>query len=106
MEFLPSPLTHPESDALAARIREHFHDHGFGLWAVEIPGVVTFAGFVGLSVPKFHAHFTPCVEVGWRLAFDHWRHGYATEAATAALHFGFTTTGLTEIVSFTVPENH
>src|SRR5437762_123061 len=106
MEFLPSPLTRPESDARAASIREHFDRHGFGLWAVEIPGVVSFAGFVGLSVPTFQAHFTPCVEVGWRLAYEHWGQGYATEAATAAVDFGFTNCGLTEIVSYTVPANH
>jgi RimJ/RimL family protein N-acetyltransferase len=106
MEFLPSPLTRPESDARAASIREHFDRHGFGLWAVEIPGVASFAGFVGLSVPTFQAHFTPCVEVGWRLAYEHWGQGYATQAATAAVDFGFTNCGLNEIVSYTVPANH
>jgi len=63
--------------------------HGFGLWAVEAPGAADFVGFVGLAVPSFEAHFTPCVEIGWRLAREHWGHGYATEAATAALAFGF-----------------
>ena len=53
---------------------------GFGKWAVEIPGVAAFAGAVGLSVPAFDASFTPCVEVGWRLAREHWGRGYATEA--------------------------
>ena len=64
-----------------------------------------FAGFVGLSVPRFEANFTPCVEMGWRLAADAWGHGYATEAARAALAFGFGELGLREIVSFTVPHN-
>src|SRR6185503_8515964 len=105
MEHFPAVLSRAESDALAARIDEHFAEHGFGLWAVEIPGVAPFAGFVGLSVPGFQAHFTPCVEVGWRLGTDHWRRGYATEAARAVLAFGFDTLGLDEIVSFTVPEN-
>jgi len=105
MEFLPKLLDRTESDALAARIREHFDRHGFGLWAVEVPGVASFAGFVGLSVPKFQAHFTPCVEVGWRLAREQWGHGYATEAAKAAINFGFREAGLDQIVSFTVPQN-
>lgn len=105
MEFLPKTLDREESDALAARIREGFPKHGFGLWAVEISGVADFAGFIGLSVPNFTAPFTPCVEVGYRLAFDHWGKGYATEGALAALEFGFTQAGLTEIVSFTVPDN-
>jgi RimJ/RimL family protein N-acetyltransferase len=72
---------------------------------VEAPGVTSFVGFVGLNVPKLQAHFTPCVEVGWRLAYDHWGRGYATEAARAAIEFGFTNAGLDQIVSFTVPVN-
>jgi len=103
--FLPGTLTREESDAMAARIREHFARRGFGLWVVEAPGVSPFLGFVGLSVPSFEAPFTPCVEIGWRLAFEHWGFGYATEAARAAVRFGFDELGLDEIVSFTVPDN-
>jgi RimJ/RimL family protein N-acetyltransferase len=105
MEHLPAILRREESDALALRIEAHFDQHGFGLWAVEIRGVVAFAGFVGLSVPHFQAPFTPCVEIGWRLAADYWGRGYATEGARAALEFGFQTLKLEEIVSFTVPGN-
>ena len=105
MEFFPKVLTRAESDVVAGRIRDHFARHGFGLWAVEAPGVVDFMGFVGLAVPSFEAHFTPCVEIGWRLAREHWGHGYATEAATAALAFGFGDRALEEIVAFTVPAN-
>ena len=105
MEHLPAVLTRRESDALADRIRAHFVERGFGLWAVEVPGVADFAGFIGLSVPSFEAHFTPCVEVGWRLAAELWGRGYATEGARAALDFGFERLGLEEIVSFTVPAN-
>jgi RimJ/RimL family protein N-acetyltransferase len=102
MEYLPRSLSRDESDALAARIAQHFAEHGFGLWAVEVPGVAPFIGFVGLAVPQFVA---PCVEVGWRLAAEHWGHGYATEAARAALAFGFEQCGLREVVSFTTPAN-
>jgi RimJ/RimL family protein N-acetyltransferase len=105
MEHLPAVLTSDESDAFIARIEAHFERHGFGLWAIEVPEQYPFVGFVGLAVPSFEAHFTPCVEVGWRLAVESWGHGYATEAARAALAFGFGPAGLTEIVSFTVPEN-
>ncbi|MEX2288063.1 MAG: GNAT family N-acetyltransferase [Planctomycetaceae bacterium] len=104
-EFLPSTLSRPESDASTEQIEQHFDRHGFGLWAVEIFGIAPFAGFVGLSVPRFESHFTPCVEVGWRLAPEYWGRGYATEAARAALEFGFGKLRLDEIVSFTVPEN-
>ena len=105
MAHMPSLLDRGESDALAARISEQFERRGFGLWAVEVPGVAPFIGFVGLSVPRFSAHFTPCVEVGWRLGRTHWGKGYATEAAQASLAFGFDNLGLEEIVSFTVPAN-
>jgi RimJ/RimL family protein N-acetyltransferase len=105
MEHFPTLLSRNESDALVSMCEAHFEQYGFGLWAVEIRGVTPFAGFLGLSVPNFQAHFTPCVEIGWRLAADHWGHGYATEGARAALSFGFQVLGLTEIVSFTVPGN-
>lgn len=105
MEHFPAVLTREESDALVDRIEQHFAAHGFGLWAVEVPGIVPFAGFTGLAIPRFTAHFTPCVEVGWRFAVEYWDHGYATEAARAAVRIGFDRLALAEIVSFTVPEN-
>jgi len=105
MEHFPKTLNRAESDERAAAIRQHFNRRGFGLWAVEVPGMADFIGFVGLCVPSFEAHFTPCVEIGWRLAFDHWGRGYATEAAIASLDFGFRRLTLDEIVSFTVPAN-
>ena len=105
VEFLPGPLSRQESDAVADRIEAHFQRHEFGYWAVEIPAVTPFAGFVGLGIPSFEAHFTPCVEIGWRLDADHWNRGYATEGARAALDFGFQSLQLEEIVSFTVPAN-
>jgi RimJ/RimL family protein N-acetyltransferase len=106
MEFFRSPLSRVESDAMADRIEQHFCEHGFGLWAIEVPGGAPFIGFAGLSWARFSAPFTPCVEVGWRLAFEHWGHGYATEAARLALGHGFGTLALSEIVSFTSATNH
>ena len=105
MRHFPSVLSREESDGLADRIEEHFGTHGLGLWALEIPDLASFAGFVGLSVPTFEAKFTPCVEIGWRLARAYWGHGYATEAASATLAFGFHELRLDQIVSFTVPGN-
>jgi len=105
MRHFPALMTRAESDALVGRIRAHHEQRGFGLWALEIPGLVPFAGFVGLSIPRFEAHFTPCVEIGWRLAPTAWGKGYATEAAQAALDHGFQILKLDEIVSFTVPAN-
>lgn len=105
MEHFPNSLTRAESDARIERIERHFAEHGFGLWAVEVREGAPFAGFIGLAAPAFQADFTPCIEIGWRLAAAHWGQGYATEGAKAALAFGFETLGLDEIVSFTVPEN-
>ena len=104
-EYLPTPLSRPESESFIARIRGHFEKQGFGLWAVEIPGVAPFVGFVGLSTPRFEAHFTPAIEIGWRLAAEHWGRGYATEGARAVLAFGFDELRLEQIVSITVPAN-
>ncbi len=105
MEHFPALLSREESDAAMARIEAHFDQHGFGLWAMEIAGVAPFAGFIGLAVPRFEALFTPCVEIGWRLAAEYWGRGFATEGAKAALAFGFESLRLEEIVSFTVPGN-
>jgi ribosomal-protein-alanine N-acetyltransferase len=105
MEFFPETLSRAASDALADRADAHFADHGFGVWAIEVPGVVEFAGFCGLSVPRFQAHFMPCVEIGWRLAAELWGCGYATESARAVLAYGFDTLRLDEIVSFTTEDN-
>jgi RimJ/RimL family protein N-acetyltransferase len=105
MEHFPGTMSREASDAFVDRSEEHFAQHGFGLWAVEIPDISPFAGFIGLAIPRFTAPFTPCVEVGWRLAAEHWGHGYATEGARAALAFGFETLGLQEILSFTAVAN-
>lgn len=105
MEHFPTLLARAESDERAAKIIDHFNRHGFGLWAVEVAGGPDFIGFVGLNVPTYQAHFTPCVEIGWRLAYDHWHKGYATEGARAAVAFAFDELQLDEIVSMTVPAN-
>jgi RimJ/RimL family protein N-acetyltransferase len=105
MEHFPALLSKKESDAMADRIEAHIEQYGWGLWAVEVSGVAAFAGFIGLAKPLFEAHFTPCMEVSWRLAVEFWGRGYASEGAAAALTFGFETLALSEIVSFTVPAN-
>ena len=105
MKHFPALLSREESDAGIARVEAHFDQHGFGFWAVEVPGSASFIGFIGLAIPRFQAHFTPCVEIGWRLAAAFWNRGYATEGAQAALKFGFEVLGLPEIVSLTVPGN-
>jgi RimJ/RimL family protein N-acetyltransferase len=105
MKHLPAQLTRDESDATVTRIDAHLAAHGFTFWAVEVPGEAPFVGFVGLVVPKFEAHFTPCIETGWRLAREHWGKGYAVEAATVALRAAFGPLGFREVVALTVPTN-
>ncbi len=105
MRYFPAVLTRSQSDALAEGARGFIAQRGWGLWAAEHVPTGSFIGFVGLAEPRFDAHFTPAVEVGWRLGREYWGHGYATEAAGAALSFGFGQLGLGEIVSFTAAGN-
>lgn len=104
-EHYPNVLTREESDASAARIDTHFRRYGFGLFAIELRDAPGFIGYAGLMVPSFKAPCGPCVEIGWRLAFQHWGKGFATEAARAVLPVAFESAGLDEIVSFTTPGN-
>ena len=101
MEFYPAPLSRGESNAMANRCQALISEHGWGFWAVETKDTQEFVGFVGLHTPAPELPFSPCVEVGWRLAAKHWGKGFATEAARGALRIGFEQLGLPEIVSFT-----
>jgi ribosomal-protein-alanine N-acetyltransferase len=105
MAHFRAPLSRDESDAFAHRIRQRMAQDGWGLWAAEVVATGRFIGFIGLARPNFEAHFTPAVEVGWRLSRDAWGHGYAPEGARAALDVAFTELGLDEVVSITVPDN-
>ncbi len=105
MEHFPSVLSAAESDAFAEQMDACFAEHGYGLWAVEAPSEAAFVGCVGLLPVDIESHFTPAVEVGWRLARDFWGYGIATEAATAAISFGFDEVGLGSIVAFTAARN-
>ena len=105
MEFFPSIPMREQSDALIDRCQEHFERHGFTFFAAELRESGELAGFIGLAHTPFEAHFTPCVEIGWRLGFTYWNRGLATEGARAALNFGFEQLRLREIVALTVPAN-
>lgn len=108
MEYFPATLSKAESDQLAQRIKNKMDEKGWGMWAVSVPGIAEFIGLIGLNSEdqvSFPAPFTPAVEVGWRIAFEYWGKGYATEGAKAALAYGFETLNLGEIVSFTAVQN-
>ncbi len=104
MAHLLRPLSREESDAFVDRIQAQWDEHGWSLWAVEVPGQASFIGYVGLWPAPFLDR-DPRIEIGWRLAHAHWRRGYATEASRAALAFAFREVGLERIHSFTVPQN-
>jgi RimJ/RimL family protein N-acetyltransferase len=105
MEFFPACLSRAESDRGVDLIEKHFRERGFGLFAAELHRDGTFIGFIGLNVPRFVAHFTPCVEIGWRLSSAYWGQGLATEGAREVVRYGFEILALDEIVAFTVPGN-
>lgn len=105
MEYFPHPLSRVESDAFVDRIAAEWAECGWGLYAVELRGERRFIGYVGLHRATFDAPFTPCVEIGWRLAADTWGHGYATEAARAVLHDTFGRLGLRKVYSFAAAVN-
>ncbi len=105
MNYFPSPLSKKESDAMAKRIEDELTNKKYGLWAVETKHDGTFIGFIGLHYHDFPAHFTPCIEIGWRLAYEHWGKGYAFEAASQVLNYAFEVLRLKEIVSFTAKQN-
>jgi len=105
MEFFPSILPTAETMAMIQRLKAHFDQYGYGFFAIERKDNGRFIGFAGLSHPGFKAYFTPCVEIGWRLSRENWNLGFATEAATACLNYGFEILGMDEIHSFTSVHN-
>jgi RimJ/RimL family protein N-acetyltransferase len=105
MEHFPAPLTRAESDAFVDRIEARFAADGWGLWAAERRDTGAFIGFIGLNVPGFSAPFLPGVEVGWRLAQEHWGQGFAPEGATEVLRVAFEALRRDEVLSFTAVGN-
>lgn len=105
MKYFPSVLNQTESYSLALKIKSLIDERGWGAWVVEVPSQHKFIGVVGLHIPKDNLPFSPYVEVLWRLAKPFWGKGYATEAATAAINFGFSELELDEVVAFTTALN-
>lgn len=105
IEFLRGPLSFKDCQDFITKTNRRIAKWGFGLWATTLKNSGELIGFVGLNIPDFESHFTPCIEIGWRLASQHWGKGYATEAAKSVLDVGFKKFVLNEIVAFTVPKN-
>lgn len=105
MEFFPKTLSLEETAYFINVIKSRFDRDGFCFFAVELKASQEFIGMIGLNIPTFSTSFTPCVEIGWRIAYDHWNKGYATEGALACLDYGFNTLKLAEILSWTAVLN-
>ena len=105
MRYFPSVLDRQASDALAAKAEALIEEHGWGFWVAEDRASGQLAGMIGLHIPAPELPFSPCVEVGWRLARPFWGQGLATEGAKAALDFAWNVLKLEEVVSFTAVQN-
>jgi RimJ/RimL family protein N-acetyltransferase len=105
IEFLRGPMPLEQVNEFIRSVNKQQEKNHYTLWAAELKNTGELIGFIGLNKPDWEAHFTPAVEIGWRLGSQFWGKGYATEGAKACLDFGFNKIGLKEIVSFTVPAN-
>ncbi len=101
MEYFTKTLTDEETDRFYQVIQEEFRNYGYGLYAVETKHNHDFIGFIGFHWASFPSAFTPCIEIGWRLKYEAWGNGYATEGAKACLNYGFETLGIKKVYSFT-----
>ncbi|MEM7361359.1 MAG: GNAT family N-acetyltransferase [Pseudomonadota bacterium] len=106
MAHFPDTLSREQSDDSARRYTEFIAEHGWGFWATELKETGEFIGFIGINSPAIKLPFSPCIEIGWRLAEQYWGHGYATEGALASLEHAFTKVGTDEVVSMTTTTNH
>jgi RimJ/RimL family protein N-acetyltransferase len=105
MKFFPKLLSCQESAELVEHCSSLISKRGWGFWAAEEISTKLFIGFIGLNIPSASLPFSPCVEIGWRLARPYWNQGFAREGAQAALDFAFNSLQLSEVVSFTALEN-
>jgi RimJ/RimL family protein N-acetyltransferase len=105
MEYMPRVLPPADSDKLVARFEKHIKKHGYGMYAVQRKQDGAFVGTVGLNNVEFDAPFVPAVEIAWRLDYEYWGQGYATEAARAVIDYAFTILKLKEVVAFSVHDN-
>ena len=104
MATLGPLLWREETDALIDRMQRILAENGYTFWAVERREDGAFIGFCGL---KPGAEDTPVedeVEIGWRLAFEHWGRGYAREAAQASLDWAWAN-GIESVAAITTPGN-
>jgi ribosomal-protein-alanine N-acetyltransferase len=105
MKHFPKTLTEDETDSLFNIIQDEFRNCGYGLYAVESKSNNSFIGFIGFHMADFNAQFTPCTEIGWRLKYEAWGNGFATEGAKACLKYGSEVLKFKKVYSFTSKTN-
>lgn len=105
MEFFEKPLSLQETLESVERITRGAAEHGYTFWAAERKSDRQFIGCIGIFHSTYEAHFTPSMEIGWRLDKPYWNMGYATEGARESLRLGFERFNAPEIVAITVPSN-
>jgi RimJ/RimL family protein N-acetyltransferase len=94
-------LTRDEAWRSIASILGHWQLRGYGMWALESKQTGEFLGRAGFHDPPGWPGF----ELGWVLARSHWGHGYAIEAARAALRHGFEELRRDRVISLIRPAN-
>tara|TARA_B110000208_G_scaffold189213_1_gene250322 strand:- start:870 stop:1403 length:534 start_codon:yes stop_codon:yes gene_type:complete len=99
MEHFPTIPTQKQTDEFIDRMKTQFSKNGFCYFAVDKLDSNEFIGFIGIAEQNFESDFTPCVDIGWRLAQTEWGKGYATEGAKKCLEFAFNEIGLENIKS-------
>lgn len=104
MQDYGGPISRKESDTKLGRYIATYDQHGFCRLALEDREGDSF-GYVGVMPSRpghpLGLHF----DIGCRLIRRVWGHGYATEAARAALHDVFTRIRLFEVIAYTSPDN-
>jgi RimJ/RimL family protein N-acetyltransferase len=105
MKHFVSLMTLEETEAMVGRMKAHWEKYNFGVFAIEIPGVHDFAGFIGFTHPRWEAAFTPCIEILWRLIPSAHNKDYCTEGARACLEWGFKEKSFGEVLAFAVAQN-
>jgi RimJ/RimL family protein N-acetyltransferase len=105
MEYFPGIKSRAESEKEMESLQEHIEKYGWGFWAASLRETGQWIGLIGLKHVSIAAHFTPAIEVGWRLSQPFWGKGFATEGARASLQYGFEVLKVPEIVSYAPTQN-
>ncbi len=105
MEFYPERLDDKASENLVKNFQKHIDQKGYGFFALEHAETKAFMGFAGLARVPSDLPFAPAVELAWRLDYDYWGSGYASEIANALIEKAFGDYGLDQIVAYCMQDH-